>query len=230
MRRLSDWAEAMRLSWIAVCLGCLLCACAGDRATGGGAQASVYNDWLYHHYHWYDDDFWIWADDHPDCCTDEDDLKEALSTWYDGLDPDEQQAVQDRVKSWMEENGIEPAAGQSAKDLVLETASERWAALTPQERRQWLDDRRSRVEQRRATGAQSRLTAEQRAALSERASDLDPDQRAALLESGHSTSLDQPSNRRSNRSFSNHPTPSRAGLSSGTRFKAARGGGRGRRR
>ena len=123
MRRLSDWAEAMRLSWIAVCLGCLLCACAGDRATGGGAQASVYNDWLYHHYHWYDDDFWIWADDQPDCCTDEDDLKEALSTWYDGLDPDEQQAVQDRVKSWMEENGIEPAAGQSGTCWSSATSS-----------------------------------------------------------------------------------------------------------
>jgi hypothetical protein len=208
----------------------LLGACAGDRTTAGGAQGPAYNDWLYHHHYWYDDDYWIWADDHPDCCEDEDDFRESLKTWYDGLDPDEQQAVKDRAEDWMEEHGIEPAAGQSARDLVLETASERWAALTPAERQQWRDDRRARIEQRRATGAASSLTAEQRAALSERAAGLDPDQRAALLESGQGTSFEEPSNRRSNRSYSNHPTPSRAGMSSGTRFRAARGGGRGGRR
>lgn len=230
MRRLAMRRSRSRLSWVILCLGCLLGACANDRATGGGAQAPAYNDWLYHHHYWYDDDFWIWADDHPDCCTDEDDIRESLRTWYDGLDPDEQQKVQDRVEDWMEEHGIEPAAGQSAKDLVLETASERWAALTPAERQQWRQDRRARVEQRRASGAQSPLTSEQRAALSERAADLDPDQRAALLESGQGTSLEDRSDRRSGGSFSNHPTPRRTGLSSGTRFKAARGGGRGGRR
>lgn len=209
----------------------LLWGCAGEKAAGGGVQASVYDDWLYHHHHWYDDDFWVWADDHPDCCDDEDDIRDALTTWYDGLDPEDQQKVRDRVQDWMDEHGVAPAAGQSAKDLIAQTASDRWAALTPAERQQWRDDRRSRIEQRRAVGASSALTAEQRAALSERAADLDPEQRAALLESGQGTSFDEASNRRSKRSISNHPTPRRAGMSAGgTRFHAARGGGRGGRR
>jgi hypothetical protein len=215
----------------ALCAALLLGGCAGDRTAGGGAaEATVHDDWLYHRYHWYDDDFWIWADDHPECCEDEDDIRDSLRTWYDGLDPDEQQKVQDRVEDWMEEHGIEPAAGQSAKDLVLETAAERWAALTPAERQQWRDDRRARIEQRRAAGAQA-LTAEQRAALSERAADLDPEQRAALLESAQGTSFEGASSRRTHRSIGNHPTPRRAGMSAGgTRFHAARGGGRGGRR
>jgi hypothetical protein len=207
----------------------LLAACAGGDQ-GGGGQATAYNDWLYHRHDWYDDDYWEWADDHPECCQDEDDIRDSLRTWYDGLDPDEQQKVQDRVEDWMEEHGIEPAGGQSARDLVLDTAAERWAALTPAERQQWRDDRAARIERRRAAGAQG-LTVEQRAALSERAADLDPDQRAALLESGQGTSFEGASNRRTQRSISNHPTPRRSGMSAGgTRFKAARGGGRGGRR
>jgi hypothetical protein len=124
-----------------------------------------------------------------------------------------------------------PAAGQSGKDLILETASERWTALTPAERQQWLDQRRARIKQRRATGSASSLTSDQRAALGERAAVLSPEQRAALRESAQGISFDQVSGRATAggvpRSISNHPTPSRAGLSGGTRFQAARGGGRG---
>ena len=124
-----------------------------------------------------------------------------------------------------------PRPDSRAKDLILETASERWTALTPAERQQWLDQRRSRLEQRRATGSASSLTPDQRAALSERAADLSPQQRAALRESAQGTSFDRVSGRRAgggvHRSMSSHPTPSRAGLSGGTRFRAARGGGRG---
>lgn len=217
----------MRLTLAICCAACLLGGCASDSTTGSSSQAHVYDDWLYHHYDWYDDDFWVWADDHPDCCDDQDDIREAMRDWYDGLDPGEQQEVRDRVQKWMDEHGIEPAAGQSVKDLVLGTASERWAALTPAERQQWMDERRSRIEQRRAAGSQSRLTAEQQAALSERAADLSPEQRAALLESGQGIGFDEASRRGSHRSISNHPTPGRTGLSAGTRFKAARGGGRG---
>jgi hypothetical protein len=228
--QMTRMAQRSRLAVAAICAALLLWGCAGDDKASGGAQPAVYNDWLYHHYHWYDDDYWIWADEHPDCCDDEDDIRDSLRTWYDGLDPDEQQKVQDRAKEWMEEHGIEPTAGQSAKDLVLDTAAERWAALTPAERQQWRDDRRARIEQRRAAGAQG-LTAEQRAELSARAADLDPDQRAALLESARGTSLDGASERRTQRSISNHPTPRRSGLSAGgTRFQGARGGGRGGRR
>ena len=214
------------------CAAGLLCGCAGEGTTGGGSVTYVYDDWLYHHYDWYDDDFWIWVDDHPDCCDGQDDIEEALQDWYDDLDPSQQQAVHDRVRTWMDEQGVVPAAGQSGKDLVLETASERWTALTPAERQQWLDQRRSRIEQRRATGSASRLTSDQRAALSERAADLSPDQRAALRESAQGRSFDRasghdPRGGGSHRSISHHPTPSRAGLSGGTRFHAARGGGRG---
>ena len=173
------------------CAAGLLCGCVGEGTTGGGSVTYVYDDWLYHHYDWYDDDFWIWVDDHPDCCDDQDDIKEALQDWYDGLDPSQQQAVHDRAQTWMDEHGVVPAAGQSGKDLVLETASERWTALTPAERQQWLDQRRSRIEQRRATGSASRLTSDQRAALNERATDLSPDQRAALRESAQGMSFDR---------------------------------------
>jgi hypothetical protein len=49
--------------------------------------------------------------------------------------------------------------------LVLETASERSTTLMPAERQQWLDQRRSRIEQRRATAAESSLTSDRRALL-----------------------------------------------------------------
>lgn len=116
----------MRLVLTILSATCLLCGCAGDSTTGGGSVSYVYDDWLYHHYDWYDDDFWIWVDDHPDCCDNQDDIREALQNWYDDLDPDQQQAVRDRVQNWLDEHGVAPAAGQSGKDLVLETASERW--------------------------------------------------------------------------------------------------------
>ena len=209
-----------RLAMISAGLGAaiLLAGCTSD----GGSTAHVYDDWLYHHHDWYDDDFWIWVDDHPDCCDDQDDIKKALQDWYDDLDPEQQQAVRDRVQTWMDEHGVVPAAGQSARDLVLETASERWSALTPAERQQWLDQRRSRIEQRRAAGPAARLTPTSGAALSERAADLSPEQYAALRESAQAVSLDPVSARSLQRSsISNHPVPSRAGLSRGSGFRSA---------
>ena len=53
----------------------LFAGCAGD----GGSGGYVYHDWLYYHDDWYDDDFWIWVDDHPDCCNDRDDIRQALA-------------------------------------------------------------------------------------------------------------------------------------------------------
>jgi hypothetical protein len=218
----------MRLMLTIFCAVGLLSGCSSEGTPYGSSVSYVYDDWLYQHHDWYDDDFWIWVDDHPDCCDDEDDIEEALQSWYDDLDPDQQQAVRDRVQTWMDQHGVVPAAGQSGKDLVLETVSERWAALTPAERQQWLDQRRSRIEQRRATASASHLTSDQRAALSERAADLSPEQRAALRESAQGMSFDRVSERGGvHRSISNHPTPGRAGLSGGARFRAARGGGRG---
>jgi hypothetical protein len=208
----------------------LLAGCAGD----GGSSGYVYHDWLYHHDDWYDDDFWIWVDDHPGCCNDRDDIRQALQDWYAGLDPDQQRAVRDRVEVWMDERGVLPAAGQSPRDLVLDTAAARWSALTPAERQQWLDQRRERIEQRRAAGAAGSLNADQRAALRERGADLSPEQYAALRESGRAVSLDAASSRQRSgpSSISHHPVPSRAGMSRGSGFRSAggrgRGGGRGR--
>ena len=70
----------MRLIVSILCAAGLLGGCAGDGATDGGSATYVYDDWLYHHYDWYDDDFWLWVDDHPDCCDDRDDLEEACRT------------------------------------------------------------------------------------------------------------------------------------------------------
>jgi hypothetical protein len=212
----------------------LLLSCGTDSAPSSGPAAPypyspyAYHDWLYLHYYWYDDDFWEWVDDHPTCCYDRDDIKQGLQTWYQGLDPAQQQVVRDRVQTWMDENGVVPEAGQSPRDLVLQTASERWAALTPAERQQWLDQRSARIEQRRASG--SSLTLEQRAALRDRLARLSPEQRSALRESGAGASFSRGDRARS--SLSNHPTPGRTGLSSGMRFRSGgfggRGGGRGR--
>ena len=104
----------------------LLAGCAGD----GGSGTYVYDDWLYHHDDWYDDDFWIWVDDHPDCCNDRDDIRQALQDWYAGLAPDQQRAVRDRAEVWMNERGVVPAAGQSSRDLVLDTAADAYRAAT----------------------------------------------------------------------------------------------------
>ncbi len=220
----------MRLMSSLFGVACLLCGCASDGTTGGSQARYVYDDWLYYQQDWYDDDFWVWVDDHPDCCDDQSDLREALQSWYDHLDPDQQQAVRDRVQTWMDEHGVVPAAGQSAKELVLETASERWTALTPAERRQWIDQRRSRIEQRRATGSAASGAFDKEAMSGESAADLSPEQRAALRESAQGASFDRTAARSAGsgtRSISLHPSPTRAGLSGGARFSAAGGGGRG---
>jgi hypothetical protein len=219
----------MRKPLVVWTAACLLLGCGTDSGPSAGPAAPypyspyAYHDWLYLHYYWYDDDFWEWVDDHPTCCYDRDDIKQGLQTWYQGLDPSQQQAVRDRVQTWMDENGVVPAAGQSPRELVLETASERWAALTPAERQQWLDQRSARIEQRRASG--SSLTLEQRAAMRERVANLSPEQRAALRESGHGASFNRTGRMQS--AISSHPNPGRAGLSSGMRFRAAGVGGRG---
>jgi hypothetical protein len=210
----------------------LLAGCASDR---GSTTPYVYNDWRYYQEDWYDDDFWIWVDDHPDCCDSKDDVKQALQDWYQGLDPDQQQEVRDRMETWVDEHDVVPAAGQSPRDLVLDTAGERWTALTPDERQQWLDQRRERIERRQAAGPAEPLSANQRDALRERAADLSPEQYAALRESGRAVSLSPVSGRElsGRSSISNHPVPTRAGLSGGSGLRAAGGrarGGGGRRR
>jgi hypothetical protein len=211
-----------RLALISAWLGgaILLAGCASDR----GSTPPVYKDWLYYHEDWYDDDFWVWADDHPNCCDSKDDVEQALQDWYQGLDPGQQQAVRDRVATWMDEHDVVPAAGQSPRDLVLDTAAERWTALTPSERQQWLDQRRQRIERRQAAGS---LSVDQRNALGERAADLGPEQYAALRESAEAVSLSPISELPSTGSISNHPVPNRAGLSARSGFRAAGGRGRG---
>lgn len=219
-----------RLVSISAALGAaiLLVGCAGNHDSG----PYVYNDWLYYRDDWYDDDFWIWVDDHPDCCADQDDVKQALQDWYDGLDPEQQQAVRDRMESWMNEHDVVPVGGQTPRDLVLDTAAERWSALTPQEREQWLDQRHERIERRQAAGP---LGVDQRNVSRERPADLSPAQYAALRESAQAVTFGPTSGRElsGRSSISNHPVPSRAGRSGGSGFRAGggrAGGGRGGRR
>ena len=225
----------MRSALIGLSAAILLASCTGDGAGGGAPSAYVYDDWLYYHDDWYDDDFWIWVDDHPDCCDDRDDIKQALQNWYDDLDPEQQRAVRERVDAWMDEHGVVPAAGQSTRGLVLDTAAERWTALTPDERQQWLDQRRDRIERRQAAGPAGGRSASERDAMRERAADLSPEQYAALRESAQAVSLDSTSGRQlpGRSSISSHPVPSRAGLSGGSGLRSAKGrarGGGGRRR
>jgi hypothetical protein len=226
-----------RLAIISAGLGAaiLLAGCESHRGSSPSAYGSgpdVYNDWLYYHEDWYDDDFWVWVDDHPDCCASKDDMKEALQDWYNGLDADQQQAVRERVNSWMDEHDVVPAAGQSPRDLVLDTAAERWTALTPADRQQWLDQRRERIERRQAAGRAGSLGADQGAASGARAADLSPEQYAALRESAEAVSFDSPSAQRPavRSSISDHPVPRRAGLSRGSGLRTGggrtRGGGR----
>src|SRR3954447_27057042 len=101
----------------------------------------------------------------------------------------------------MDDNGVETASGQSAKDLVLETASERWAVLTPAERQIWLDQRRTRIDQRRAAGAMPRWSGERSAPLDGGTATLNPEQRAALRESAQAASFDRFSSRGRNGGF-----------------------------
>jgi hypothetical protein len=142
----------MRLTVLVVCAACLTCGCASNGTTGGDSAIDVYDDWLYYQQDRYDDDFRVWVDENPDCCDDREEIRDALQEWYDGLDAAEQQEARDRIQDWLDDRGVATAAGQSVRDLVLETASSRWAALRPAERQQWLERRAARVKQRRATG------------------------------------------------------------------------------
>ena len=69
----------MRLRSAVFSLACLLSGCAGDGTdTGGRPVRYVYDDWLYYGQGWYDDDFWIWVDDHPECCDDQGDIERRI--------------------------------------------------------------------------------------------------------------------------------------------------------
>jgi Protein of unknown function (DUF3106) len=67
--------------------------------------------------------------------------------------------------------------GKSRRELILATASERWDALSPEERQSWLAGRQERAEQRQALA--SRLTPEQQAEVRARVASMTPEQRAA---------------------------------------------------
>ena len=125
----------------------LLVACAGQPQA---PPQPIYSVWLHDDYYWYDDDFWIWIDDNPDCCSNPDDLRDALKRWWEGLPPDQQDKVRQRVADWLEEHGLQPENVTEVRELVLETVQDRWDALTPEERRAWLDGRSDRAKARLA--------------------------------------------------------------------------------
>ena len=195
----------------------LLVACAGQPQP---PPQPIYSVWLHDDYYWYDDDFWIWIDDNPDCCSNPDDLRDALKRWWEGLPPDQQDKVRQRVADWLEEHGLQPENVTEVRELVLETVQDRWDALTPEERRAWLDGRSDRAKARLAQrSGVDPLTLDQdrlRARAQGWRADLTPEQRAELARQYSAQ-----------RTFANHPTPSgypsagRVGFSD----RAGRGGG-----
>jgi hypothetical protein len=228
-----------------------LMGCANDDPAPVDPMAYAYRDWLYHPYGWYDDPFWIWVDDNPGCCATGDDLKDALDDWWDDLDPDEQDQVREQADSWLEDHGLEPAAGENRRDLILDTAAERWEALSPEERSSWLAERQERIAERRAIADQ--LSPEQRAAIEDRVQSLTPEQREAARTrlgdvspsraaavsdrvAGAEFAGRTPDRVRDSHRFqyrmTNHPIPARSQIRATPRFRAAGGrggGGRGRR-
>ena len=57
--------DPMRLRAALFGAACLIGGCTGDGSTGAGSPRYVYDDWIYYQQSWYDDDFWVWVDDHP---------------------------------------------------------------------------------------------------------------------------------------------------------------------
>lgn len=206
-----------------------LLGCGSDGPPNSDLTAQAYEDWLYHSDSWYDEPFWIWVDDHPDCCGDGEDLKEALGQWWETLDPEEQEEVRERADNWLDERGLETVEGQSKRDLILDTASDRWESLTPEERQNWLEQSTARIEARNILQDGS-LTEEQ---LRQRVENLTPEQRQAVearlansqrqalpsnsLAEGGTLSLETSG-------FTNHPMPGRSALRTNQRFRSvARG-------
>jgi hypothetical protein len=229
----------MRAVALLMTMGAILTACAAEDRAPVDPVAYAYNDWLYHPYGWYDDPFWVWVDDNPGCCDSGDDLRAALEGWWGGLDPDQQDTVRDQADQWLADHDLEPAPGESRRDLILDTAAERWEALTLEDRQAWLVDRQERVARRRELSDQ--MTPDQRAELRARVEDLTPEQKAAARDrladtaGAHGVDRNDVARLRDSHRFEyrmvNHPTPSRAGLQATPRFRhpGHRGSGRGRR-
>ena len=212
----------MRKIVLAVGLAVLMAGCAEHERSSTTPANHAYSDWMHHPYSWYDDSFWIWVDNDPECCADDWDIDEALEDWWEDLDSDEQDEVRDELQRWLDDHGLEPAEGQSMRDFVLDTASERWGVLTPEERQQWLSGREGRIEVRRELA--QNMTPEQRAALETKLDSVTPEQREAArirLEQ----SYQRPAIREQRFSYqqTNHPIPSRRAISASPRFRAAAG-------
>jgi len=201
----------------------LLTACADDRSPSDTAAVNAYDDWIYHPDGWYDDSFWIWIDNNPDCCDDEN-IRESLEDWWNDLDSGEQDDIRDRLQGWLDANGLEPAEGETMREFVLGTAAERWDALIPEERQQWLSGREDRIEKRRQLTED--MTPEQRAAIEAKRESVTPEQRDAALATLEQSIAAQPN--RFGDPISNHPIPGRSDISGSSRFRAGDGfGGRG---
>lgn len=203
----------------------LLAACTSGQPVA--PPGPVYSVWLHDDYYWYDDDFWIWVDDNPDCCADPEDLREALERWWNGLPPDQQAKIKERVEDWLEAHDLRPSSREEARDLVFDTVRDRWAAMTPEERRDWLDGRGERARARLAERSGVDPLTIERDQLRARAegwrADLTPEQRTELARRAEAR-----------RAVVNHPTPQadrtagRVSFERGGLAGGGRGGGRGR--
>lgn len=198
-----------------------LAACTG---TTSHDPEPVYSAWLHDDYYWYDDDFWLWLDEDDDCCVDPDDLRDALREWWNGLTPEQQDQMRERVDGWLEDNDLHPATDQERRQLIEVTVEERWTALTPKERRSWLKGRSERAKARLADRSGVDPATIDQAALRARTEgwrqDLPADRRAELA-----------ANRPATAAIGSHPVPSGFPSARQVTFRrpSRAGGGRGRR-
>jgi hypothetical protein len=192
-----------------------IAACAGN---GEQPQVVVYDTWLYDSEYWYDDDFWRWLDEQDDEEIDRDDIRQALDEWYDGLDPADQEAVRQRVDEWLEAHDLEPVGEADRRQLIADTVSDRWNAMAPEERQDWLDTRRDR-----AVVREPAASPEARAAAQDRLADLDRETLRSRPETwGEGRVADRAPGAFGG--FGAHPLPARDGMRSGS-VGFSRGGG-----
>ena len=186
----------------------VLAGCASQSTTTSPYGAYyAFDNWLYHDVYWYDDPFWIWIDDHPGCCNDVDGLRDAMEDWWSGLDDSQKDELRGSINRWAEDNNVD-LEGRQGIELVRDTAVERWSAMSPSERQQWVDGRHERIEQRRIQAPEA-------------VSGLDGGSRAqaenAVAEARQRAAASDRSPDRAR--VGSHPRPSRANVQSGMRFR-----------
>jgi hypothetical protein len=208
-----------RRLFLAIASSGLVVGCAGDPGPGP-PQTVVYDTWLYDSEYRYDDEFSHWLDEQDDEEIDRDDIRQAFDEWYDGLAPADQEAVRQRVDDWLEAHDLEPVGEADQRQLIADTVSDRWTAMSPEERQTWLDTRRDR-----AVARDPGASPEARASAQDRLAGID---RETLRSRPNTWSLGRTADREAGAfgGLAAHPQPARDGMRSGNVGFSRSGGGR----